>query len=72
MTEQDVQRLVNASYVFGMAVGCQCEMISMRIENQERLEQGHSIAHDASAFLDLLENWGMNHNAIMTNLNKGI
>ena len=62
----------NASYVFAMAVGGLIEALGMYSLNQHRIQSGETIAYDDASFIKLMEERGLHHNAIISNLNSGM
>ena len=54
-----------AAYVHAMTVSAYIEALSMVAANEERVEQGHGIAYDEQAFLDLIPKYGISHNQIL-------
>ena len=58
----------NAVYILGMAIGGLIEAIGMHAENQNRLNRNEPIAYTEEAFQKIINDRGLHHNAILTNL----
>lgn len=56
----DVQK---AAYVFAQAVAAMAEIESMKAANWMREDQGKTIAYGEEAFLAVIEEYGIHHNA---------
>ena len=59
-----------ASYVFTQAVCALLEMEGMKAENKQRELRGESLAYDHKAFCDLILQYGIGHNSVITIFNK--
>ncbi|MEA3242868.1 MAG: hypothetical protein U9Q19_05430 [Pseudomonadota bacterium] len=55
-----------AAYVHAQAVAATAAIESMKAANTLREMQGKTIAYDEQAFLSVLEQYGLHHNAVMT------
>ena len=53
-----------AAYVHAQSVCAQAEIAGMQADNQQRLLLGHSIAHDAAAFMAVPDRFGIGCNTI--------
>ena len=62
----------NTAYVFSMAIGGLIEALGMFSENQHRLQRGETIAYTDESFRQLMDERGLHHNAIITNLIGGL
>lgn len=56
-------------YLEAQIMCARIEMEGMKSENIERVRNGHAQAHDESAFMDVIEKWGIHHNAVLTLFN---
>lgn len=59
-----------ASYVYAQSVAAMAEIEGMKAMNEERRMQGYSIAYDEQSFLDVIQSYGLHHNAIVTTFQK--
>ena len=66
MDSHDVAKMENVAYVFGMAAGGMIQAMGMHAENQDRLQNGNSIAYLADDFDKIVEERGLHHNGILT------
>jgi len=57
-----------AAYVIGMAFGGLIEAMGMQWENEVRMSRGEQVAYDGKAFKKLVEERGLDHNALMEKL----
>ena len=64
----DEQTNNNVAYIIAMAVGGLIEAMGMYSENQHRLQRGETIAYNDEAFIKLMEDRGLYHNAILSNM----
>ena len=55
-----------ASYVNSQAACALIEMQGMIAANQFRMQQGLTIAYDEKAFFALIDQYGISHNAVIT------
>lgn len=60
----------NVVYVRGMLLQAEIRMQGMVAENKVREQQGLSIAYDEKAFVDLIEELGVHHNSLVTQLSE--
>jgi len=72
MDWQDAQKVSNASYVIGMAIGGLITALGMHAENQQRIQNGESIAYTAESFNQVVLDYQCHHNAIVTNQMNGL
>ncbi len=54
-----------AAYIQAQAVAALIEAMGMAAENMQRSHQGASIAYDEKAFLEIIEKYGIHHNAVI-------
>jgi hypothetical protein len=64
----DSQQIANAAYINAQATCAMIEAMGMQAENKQREIQGYSIAYDDKAFFDLIEKYGIHHNATVATL----
>ncbi len=55
-----------AAYVNSQSVCALIEAMGMAAENQQRAHRGESAAYVEGAFTDLIEKYGIYHNAVLT------
>ncbi len=55
----------NAAYIFAQSACALIEMESMKVANRERRDRGESIAYTEDAFVNLINKYGIHHNAIL-------
>lgn len=55
-----------AAYVIAMAACVMAETAAMQAENQQRTHRGEAAAYSESAFTDMISNYGIHHNAVLT------
>ncbi|MEM1225875.1 MAG: hypothetical protein AAGJ40_09260 [Planctomycetota bacterium] len=55
-----------AAYVNAMAIAAQIEMQSMIARNNQRASEGHAQAYGEDEFYELIEKYGISHEAIAT------
>lgn len=55
-----------AAYVHAQAVAATAEIEGMKAENQHRLSNGGSILYGEDAFSNVIERYGLHHNALLT------
>jgi len=60
MTEEQ-----KAAYVNAQATAALIEAMGMAAENMQREQHGQSIAYNEKAFQDVIEKWGIHHNAVI-------
>jgi hypothetical protein len=58
----------NAAFINSQTACALIEMQGMVAANTLREDQGHTIAYDESAFLKLIEKYGIHHNAVLNRL----
>lgn len=68
LTSEDIRALQNAIYTFGMIVRAKAETTAMEFENHERLMRGEALVYDEKSFIKVLDDCGVNHNSLLTNL----
>lgn len=56
------------AYTISNAIGGLIEAMGMQAKNQERLSEGKTIAYDDVAFINIVEDRGLHHNSLMTQL----
>jgi hypothetical protein len=54
-----------AAYVNAQTAAALIELESMKAANREREMHGHALAWNEEAFLELIEKYGLHHNALM-------
>jgi len=57
-----------AAYIFSQSVCALVEALGMMSDNMQRQMQGYSMAYDSIAFQQLLEKYGVHHNAVVSSL----
>ena len=57
-----------AAYLNAMTAGALIEMNAMIALNKEREMLGHSLAYGEEAFMNVINTWGIGHNAAITTL----
>ena len=55
-----------AAYVFAQSVCAMAEIEGMKALNTERESKGYALAYDEAAFLEILNKYGIHHNAVLT------
>ena len=55
-----------AAYVIAMAACVTAEAAAMQAENQQRSHRGEAVAYTGQAFTDLINQYGIHHNAVLT------
>lgn len=55
-------------YIFANAIGGMIEAMGMQAENSKRLSEGKAIAYDDKAFNTVMEERGLYHNSLITEL----
>jgi hypothetical protein len=55
-----------AAYVIAMAACVTAETAAMQAENQQRSHRGEAVAYNEQAFTDLINRYGIHHNAILS------
>jgi len=61
MNEQEI-------YLLSQITCAQIEMNSMVAENQQRQHLGQSMAYTEGAFMELIDKYGLSHNAVLSYL----
>lgn len=61
-----------AAYVFSMAVQALARIEGMKAANMERERRGEALAYPESAFVEIIEECGIHHNAMITEFNHAI
>lgn len=56
------------AFVTAQAIAAEIEMVSMRAANAERESNGFSPAYGEKAFIDLIDKYGLSHNALIVTL----
>lgn len=54
-----------AAYVIAMSACVMAEVAAMQAENQQRAHRGESAAYTETAFTDLIDRYGIHHNAVI-------
>ena len=55
-----------AAYIFAQSVCAMADIAGMQAENQSRLHRGEAIAYAEQAFLDVINRYGISHNAVIS------
>lgn len=55
-----------AAYVFAQAVSAMAEIEAMKAANAKRTDQGYAQAYPEEAFVQVIDRYGISHNAILT------
>jgi len=53
-----------AAYIYAQAACANAEIEAMKADNQYRKMRGGTIAYDGDAFREIIEKYGIHHNAI--------
>lgn len=72
MDSPDVQKMANVAYVSSQIASAYCVLEAMKAENALRLRTGHSPAYGEKAFMELVDQFQLGHNAVLTNLRNGL
>ena len=59
-----------AAYINAQTAAALIEMQSMIAKNKERETNGSALAYGEEAFLELIERYGLHHNAILTTFGR--
>ena len=70
MDSHQMAQLRNCTYVMANAIGGLIEALGMYSKNIYRDRRGETIAYDDEHFQKLMEERGLHHNAIITELNR--
>jgi len=54
-----------AAFIMSQTACALIEAAGMTAENNQRLHAGHSMAYTEDAFLNLIEQYGISHNAVL-------
>lgn len=54
-----------AAYVHAQSVAALAEIESMKALNTERESHGYALAYDEGAFFEVIDRYGLHHNALM-------
>jgi len=68
----DVLRLQNVAYVQSQIACAMVELEAMKWANVSRREQGLSLAYSEEAYTKLIDFYQLGHNAVLTNLHRGL
>jgi len=69
---QAVQIMKNIEYHRTMMLQAEIRMQTMIAENKQREVLGHSMAYVEKDFIALIDEFGVHHNAVLTNLQNGL
>ena len=58
----------SAAYVLAQAIAASAEIESMKAANWMREMKGETIAYGEKDFLDVIDKYGLHHNAVITTL----
>lgn len=72
MTWQDVQRMNNIAFLQSQIACAQIELAAMNIENEIRLQRGETPAYAEAALMDVINKYGIGHNAALTTLQNNL
>ena len=68
----DVLKMQNVAYVQSQIATAMVELEAMKWANVNRREQGLSLAYTEEAFASLIDKYQLGHNAVVTNLHRGL
>lgn len=54
-----------AAYVVAQSVAALAEIEAMKAQNRYRIECGKQVAYGEEAFLELIDKYGVHHNAVL-------
>ena len=54
-----------AAYVHAQSVAALATIEGMKAENKDRVAHGYTLAYDEAAFTDVINSYGLHHNAIV-------
>jgi len=63
-----MNEIERAAYIISQSVCALIEAMGMTAENHQRLHYGESMAYNYEAFYELLDQYGLHHNAVVTYL----
>jgi len=68
MTDQSAQQMRQVAYVMAQTVAASARIEAMKAANAERADHGHAPAYNEEAFEEVINEFGLHHNAVMTTL----
>ena len=68
ITDQSVQQMRQIAYVMSMTVAASARIEGMKAANAERVDHGHAQAYNEDAFEQVILEFGLHHNAVLTSL----
>ena len=68
MDDQNARDFQNAVYAFANAIGGAIEAMGMQALNQYRIDRGETVAYIDDHFQKLIEERGLHHNSLMTQI----
>ena len=61
----------NVAYINSQVACAMITAMGMQAENQQRIHRGESLAYVEQAFLDVLDRYGIHHNAVIGSFHHG-
>lgn len=71
MDSRDVKAVQAAALVMSQAACAMARAAGMTAENQYRMACGNQVAYGEDAFLKLIDEYGIDHNAVVSTLKGG-
>lgn len=72
MDSNEVQKLCNVAYINSQTASALIELEAMKSANSERERHGEAPAWGEGEFLSLIDKYQLSHNAVITNLQRGL
>ncbi len=72
MDSWDILKLQNLAYVMTQNTSAQVELNAMMVANQERTNRGESVAYGYEQMMAIIDKYQLSHNAMLTNLHRGL
>jgi len=72
MDGSQIQILKNIAYHNTMMLQCQITMEAMKAENKQRELEGKSLAYTEKQFIDLINEFGIHHNAVLSRIQESL
>lgn len=70
MDGRDVQDMKNAAYIFSQSCCALIQAMGMMSENMQRQACGHSMAYVHDRFAELITEYGIHHNQVISHYNR--
>ncbi len=68
MTSDDVATMRQVAYVMAQTVAAAARIEAMKALNVERAGRGHAQAYNEGAFVQVIDDFGLHHNAVLSML----